>query len=144
MPGNEAEGASVNTIAAPVGRAATTRRASRVGKLRWKRWVLFLLPIALVWGGAFWYAGGGQVMSTDGAYVEASKVGVSTDVSGIVKQVDVAENQHVEAGQVLYRLDDLPFRLALDRADAQLGLIRNDIDALKANYQDTQTQIKQA
>ena len=32
----------------------------------------------------------------DDAYVEADKVGVSTDVSGIVKEVDVTENQHVE------------------------------------------------
>ena len=37
-------------------------------------------------------------MSTDNAYVEADKVGVSTDVSGIVKEVDVADNQHVDAG----------------------------------------------
>jgi membrane fusion protein (multidrug efflux system) len=144
MHGNGSGEAVAKTVAAPVGRAATPRRAFRGETLRWKRWVLFLLlPIALV-AGAFWYAGGGQVMATDDAYVEANKVGVSTDVSGIVKQVDVAENQRVEAGQVLYRLDDLPFRLALDRADAQLGLIRNDINALKANYQDTQTQIKQA
>jgi membrane fusion protein (multidrug efflux system) len=142
MPGNGSGEAVAKTVTAPVGRAGP--RASRGGTLRWKRWVLFLLlPIALV-AGAFWYAGGGQVMATDDAYVEANKVGVATDVSGIVKQVDVVENQRVEAGQVLYRLDDLPFRLALDRADAQLGLIRNDINALKANYQDTQTQIKQA
>jgi len=102
-----------------------------------------LLPIVLI-ASAFWYAAGGQVMATDDAYVDANKVGVSTDVSGIVKELDVTDNQHVEAGQILYRLDDLPFRLALDRADAQLGLIRNDINALKASYQDTQTQIKQA
>jgi hypothetical protein len=31
---------------------------------------------------------------------------------------DIAENQHVEAHRVLYRFDDLPFRLALERADA--------------------------
>ena len=144
MPGSGSGEAVTKTVEAPVGRVATPRWASKGGTLPWKRWVLFLLlPIALVVG-AFWYAGGGQVMATDDAYVEANKVGMSTDVSGIVKQVDVAENQRVEAGQVLYRLDDLPFRLALDRADAQLGLIRNDINALKANYQDTQTQIKQA
>ncbi|HEY1953531.1 MAG TPA: biotin/lipoyl-binding protein, partial [Gemmatimonadaceae bacterium] len=83
---------------------------------RWPRRVLFLLlPFALS-GGAYRYFTSGQVMSTDDAYVEADKVGVSTDVSGIVKEVDVGDNQHVEAGQVLYRLDDLPFRLALETA----------------------------
>jgi multidrug resistance efflux pump len=81
---------------------------------------------------------GGQVMSTDDAYGEADKVGVSTDVSGIVQQIDVTENQRVDAGQVLYRLDDLPFRLALQRAEAQVGIVRNDLNALKANYGDMQ------
>ncbi len=101
-----------------------------------------LLPLALI-GGAVWYITGGQVTSMDDAYVEADKVGVSTDVSGIVKAVDVTENQHVEAGQVLYALDDLSFRLALDRANAQLGIVRDSLNSLKANYRDMQTQIKQ-
>ena len=81
-----------------------------------------LLPLALIVGG-YWYVTGGQVMSTDNAYVEADKVGISTDVSGIVKEVDVDDNQQVDAGQVLFRLDDLPFRLALDRAEAQVGIV---------------------
>jgi membrane fusion protein, multidrug efflux system len=102
-----------------------------------------LLPLALI-GGAYWYVAGGQVMSTDDAYVEADKVGISTDVSGIVKEVDVANNQHVETGQVLFRLDDRPFRYALDRAEAQVGIVRNDLNALKANYRDMQAQITQA
>ncbi len=111
---------------------------------RWTRSVLFmLLPIALIACG-YWYVTGGQVMSTDDAYIEADKVGVSTDIAGIVKTVEVQENQHVTAGQVLYRLDDEPFRYALAQADAQIGVVSNDIAALKANYQDVQSQIQQA
>ena len=102
-----------------------------------------LLPFGLVVG-AYWYVSGGQVISMDDAYVEADKVGVSTDVAGIVKDVDVTENQHVDAHQVLYRLDDLQFRLALDRADAQIGTVRDSLNALKANYRDMQAQIQQA
>jgi membrane fusion protein, multidrug efflux system len=105
--------------------------------------LFLLLPLALLAVG-YWYVTGGQVMSTDDAYVEADKVGVSTDVSGIVQQIDVMENQRLDAGQVLYRLDDLPFRLALQRAEAQVGIVRNDLNALKANYGDMQAQIKQA
>jgi membrane fusion protein, multidrug efflux system len=41
-------------------------------------------------------------------------------------------------------LDDLPFRLALQRADAQVGNVANDLNALKANYRDMQAQIQQA
>jgi membrane fusion protein (multidrug efflux system) len=102
-----------------------------------------LLPILLI-GGGYWYFTGGQVMSTDDAYAETDKVGVSTDVSGIVKDVDVTENQHVEAGQVLYRLDDAPFRFALGRATAQVGSVTDALNALKANYRDMQAQIQQA
>jgi membrane fusion protein (multidrug efflux system) len=105
--------------------------------------LFILLPLALIAGG-YWYVTGGQVMSADDAYVEADKVGISTDVSGIVKEVDVTENQHVEAGQVLYRLDDLPFRLKLDRANAQIGMVGDSLNALKSNYKDMQSQIQQA
>ncbi|HEY6719934.1 MAG TPA: HlyD family secretion protein [Reyranella sp.] len=126
----------------PAERPAAPKKTPQSPARRRVRWALFaLLPLALIAGG-YWYVAGGQVMSMDDAYVEADKVGLSTDVSGIVSQVDVAENQHVEAGQVLYRLDDLPFRLTLQRADAQLGMVRNALDALKANYRDMQTQIK--
>src|ERR1700736_170989 len=83
-------------------------------------------------------------MSTDDAYVEADKVGISTDVSGIVTEISVSNNQEVAEGQVLFRMDDLPFRLALERAEAQVGIVRNDLNALKANYGDMQAQIKQA
>ena len=94
-----------------------------------------LLPLVLI-GGGYWYVTGGQTVSMDDAYVESDKVGVSTDVAGIVRDVGVSENQHVEPGQVLYRLDDLPFQLAVARADAQIGVVRDALNALKANYRD--------
>src|SRR5262249_5805502 len=123
---------------------ATHVPAPRAAGRAWLRWTLFaLLPLALI-AGSYWYVVGGQVMSTEDAYVEADKVGISTDVSGIVKAVDVIETQRVDAGQVLYRLDDEPFRYALDRADAQVGMVRDDLNALKANYRDMQAQIIQA
>jgi membrane fusion protein, multidrug efflux system len=108
-----------------------------------RRLMFALLPLALIIG-AYWYITGGQVVSMDDAYVEADKVGVSTDVPGIVAEVGVTENQHVQAGQILYRLDDLQLRLALARAEAQVGTVRDALNALKANYRDMQSQIQQA
>ncbi|MBV8651547.1 MAG: HlyD family secretion protein [Alphaproteobacteria bacterium] len=108
-----------------------------------RRGLFLLLPIALVAGG-YRYVTGGQVMSTDDAYVEAEKVGISTDVSGVVLQVDVKENQHVATGDELYRLNDHPFDIAFKQADAQLGMVVDQLNALKANYRDMQAQIKQA
>jgi membrane fusion protein, multidrug efflux system len=128
----------------PVERSSESEKAPQTPRRRWVRSSLFaLLPLALIAGG-YWYVTGGRVVSTDDAYVEADKVGISTDVSGIVKEIDIGNNQHVEDGQVLFRLDDLPFRFALERDEAQVGIVRNDLNALKANYGDMQAQIKQA
>ncbi|MEA2913402.1 MAG: rane fusion protein multidrug efflux system, partial [Bradyrhizobium sp.] len=102
-----------------------------------------LLPLALIVGGYF-YVTGGAVMSTDNAYVQADMVGLSTDVSGIVTEVSVHDNQKIAKGDVLFRLDDLQFRLALDRAEAQLGNTRNDLVALQASYRNMQAQVGQA
>jgi membrane fusion protein (multidrug efflux system) len=101
---------------------------------QWKRRVAFaLLPIALI-AGAYWYVTGGQIMSTDDAYVEADKVGVSTDVSGIVQDVDVIENQHVKAGQILYRLDARQFQIAVENTKANLAQTALMIESLKRDY----------
>jgi membrane fusion protein (multidrug efflux system) len=108
-----------------------------------RRGLFLLLPLVLI-GGGVWYVRGGRIMTTDDAYVNADKVGVSTDVSGIVKSVEVVDNQQVTAGQVLYRLDPQPLQLALDRATAQLGTVANDLNALKANYNDIKAQLAQA
>jgi membrane fusion protein (multidrug efflux system) len=128
----------------PAAMPAASDKAARSPRRPWTRWALFALAPLAVMAGIYWYVAGGQVMSTDDAYVESDKVGISTDVAGIVRDVDVSENQHVEAGQVLYRLDDLPFRLTLARADAQIGGVRDSLNALKANYRDMQAQIEQA
>jgi membrane fusion protein, multidrug efflux system len=98
------------------------------------RWSLFaLLPLVLIIGG-YWYVTGGRLMSTDDAYVDAEKVGISTDVAGIVKDVDVKENEQVAAGQVLYRLDPLQFQIALDNAKANLAQTALSIEAMKQDY----------
>jgi membrane fusion protein (multidrug efflux system) len=96
--------------------------------------VLFaLLPLALI-ASAYWYVAGGQIMSTDDAYVDTRKVGISTDVSGTVMDVDVADNEQVAAGQVLYQLDPRQFQIALDNAKANLAQTALTIDAMKADY----------
>ena len=118
-----------------------TPRAARRRPLR--RLLFAILPIALIVG--LWlYVTGGQTVTITDAYVNSDKVGVSTDVAGIVRSVEVKENQHVEGGQVLYRLDDEPFRLALDRAEAQVGVVRDELNALESNYADAEAQLKQA
>ncbi|ARO31480.1 EmrA family multidrug resistance transporter protein [Rhizobium sp. NXC14] len=124
-------------VAAPGGNKVRRQRSLT-------RPVLFaLLPVALVVGG-YYYVNGGQVMSTDNAYIQADMVGVTTDVSGIVDRIDVHENEAVKAGQVLFSLRADSFKIALDGAKAQLGVQRNQIMNLKASYQQSLAEITQA
>jgi membrane fusion protein, multidrug efflux system len=125
---------------APVGEPRAEKQTGAMDKLRrlkrrdWRRWGLFaLLPLVLLIA-CYWYVTGGQIVSEDDAYVEANKVGLSTDVSGIVKDVDVHENQHVAAGQALYRLDPLQFQIAVDNAKANLAQTALTIEAMKEDY----------
>jgi membrane fusion protein, multidrug efflux system len=91
---------------APARSAPAARAGSRDGTQDshtvrlWVRRALFaLLPVALLVA-AYEYATGGRAMSTENVYVEADKVGISTDVSGIVATVDVHENANVKAGDI--------------------------------------------
>jgi membrane fusion protein (multidrug efflux system) len=83
---------------------------------------------------AFWLMGG-RFVSTDDAYVQTQKLMVSTDVSGLVKTVNVHEGERVQKGQVLFTLDPHPFQIALDNAKAQLGQVVQSVEATKADYQ---------
>ncbi|MBW8908222.1 MAG: HlyD family secretion protein [Mesorhizobium sp.] len=106
--------------------------------------ILFaLLPVALVAGG-YYYVVGGQVMTTDNAYIQAQSLGVSTDVSGTVDEIDVHDNDAVKKGQVLFRLRPASFQTALAGAEAQLGTVRNQVLTLQASYQQSLAAIDQA
>jgi membrane fusion protein (multidrug efflux system) len=107
-----------------------------------------LRRIAMVWGVAIalavalvlWLTGG-RYVATDDAYVHAAKLMVTTDVSGLVKDVDVREGQSVKAGQVLFRLDPQPFQIALDNAKAALAQAVQDVESTKATYRSDLGQI---
>jgi membrane fusion protein (multidrug efflux system) len=130
------------------------KAASQARKRRIVGRVLMLAGVAVVaiGGIAFWLTGG-RYVSTDDAYVEANKLMVSTDVSGLVSDVDVKEGQFVHKGDVLFRLDPKPFEIAVANAKSQLAQsvlnIRSmeqdykrmlrDIDAQKAQVQLAQT-----
>jgi membrane fusion protein (multidrug efflux system) len=83
---------------------------------------------------------GGRYVSTDDAYVHAQKLAVSTDVSGLVKEVDVKEGDVVKKGQVLFRLDPVPFQIAVANAKAALSQASLDVDSMRADYRRMQQQ----
>lgn len=90
--------------------------------------------IAVVIGGiAFWLTGG-RYVGTDDAYIQANKLLVSTDVSGLVLDVAVKEGQKVRRGDVLFRLDPLPFRIALQQAQSHMDEAAQTIRSEEEDY----------
>src|ERR1700683_2271441 len=79
----------------PADPVAAPEKAKEKSTRPWIRRTLFsLLPLALI-GGGYWYVTGGRVTSMDDAYVESDKVGLSTDISGTVKEVAVTDTPPV-------------------------------------------------
>jgi membrane fusion protein (multidrug efflux system) len=103
--------------------------------------LLVLVPAAAIAGGlAHWLQGGG-VAETDNAYVKADKIPVGAEIAGTVRAVLVRENQAVDAGAPLFRLDDAPLRVALARAEARVAQARTEVAALKAGWRAKQAEI---
>ncbi|HEX6999470.1 MAG TPA: HlyD family secretion protein [Gammaproteobacteria bacterium] len=99
-----------------------------------RRVLLSLGPLAVLAGAAYAYLATGRYAVTDNAYVKADTVVVSAEVAGPIAKITVRENQRVEAGDVLFVIDDAPYRVALARAEAQLAAVRSFIESLKAQY----------
>jgi len=78
---------------------------------------------AILVGGVFWYIDKQRFESTDNAFVQADTVSVSPQVTGYVAQVLVADNQRVEAGQVLAKIDPSTFQAKLDQAIANAAAL---------------------
>ena len=96
--------------------------------------LLVVVPIVAIVAGLWLYMLGGRFVSTDDAYIHAAKLMVSTDVSGLVSEVDVREGQPVKAGDVLFRVDPRQFQIALDNAKANMAQIGLSIEAMKQDY----------
>ncbi|WP_157085228.1 biotin/lipoyl-binding protein, partial [Sphingomonas adhaesiva] len=95
---------------------------------RWGRLALMLsVPLLLVLVGGWMWMTSGRYVSTDNAYVQQDMTSISPDVSGRIVAVNVRENQRVRAGDVLFRIDPEPYRIALLQADAALAEARVDV-----------------
>jgi len=120
---------------------APAPKAAQKGGLR--RLLLAGTAVALL-AGASWYGWdywtvGRFEVSTDDAYVKADNTTVAPKVSGYLHEVLVGDNERVKAGQVLARIDDRDFKVALDQsradvaaADAAVASKRAQLDVQQA------------
>jgi membrane fusion protein (multidrug efflux system) len=114
--------------------AAEPRRRLMAGMRRYRRFLLLVvLPLVAVIGGLVFYLNGGRYVTTDDAYVGAQKVLITPDISGKIDKVVVKEGQQVKQGDVLFEIDPVPFRLAVDQTKAALEQAHTSYDNLVAN-----------
>jgi membrane fusion protein (multidrug efflux system) len=90
-----------------------------------------------VGAGAAWYGWdywtvGQYLVSTDDAYVKADNTTIAPKVSGYLREVLVGDNERVKAGQVLARVDERDFGVALDQAKADVAAARAAIASKQA------------
>jgi membrane fusion protein, multidrug efflux system len=107
-------------------------------KRAWRRTVLAGVALAALLGAGFWgydyWTVGRFEVSTDDAYVRADSTTIAPKISGYIGEVRVRDNETVKAGQVLARIDDRDFRVALDQAKA-------DVEAARAAVVSKQAQL---
>jgi len=104
--------------------------------------------VALV-AGAAWYGWdywtvGRYLVSTDDAYVKADNTTIAPKVSGYLSDVLVGDNQRVKAGQVLARIDDRDFKVALDQAKADVAAAQAAVASKQAQLEVQQAVIDAA
>jgi membrane fusion protein (multidrug efflux system) len=89
--------------------------------------------------------------NTDDAFVDARSISIQPKVGGYLVDVPVTDNQHVEAGQILFQIDQRDYAIALDQAKAQVeadqAAIKNidaQIQAQNANIDVSKAQVATA
>lgn len=122
--------------------AAAPRSARRRGWLR--PLLMFGVPLLIAAVAGYFYLTSGRYISTDNAYVRQDVISISPDVSGRIVEVKVAENQRVKAGDVLFRIDPEPYRLALAQADADLASARVQVATLATDSSSAAADIQSA
>lgn len=96
--------------------------------------LLLVVPVVAVGYGAVWWGESMRWVTTENAYVKANVVAISADVSGRVIEVAVKENQRVNRGQLLFRLDPRPFEIDVENRRAELAGVRAEIESKRAEY----------
>src|SRR4051812_1452415 len=119
--------------------AAAAPQVLAAKKLNLRKLLLTGAAIAAL-AGAAWYGWnywtvGQYLVSTDDAYVRADSTTIAPKVTGYLQQVLVKDNERVTTGQVLARIDDRDFKVALDQAKADVAAARATITSKQAQIE---------
>ncbi len=100
--------------------------------------------VGAAWYGWDYWTVGRFLVSTDDAYVKADNTTIAPKVSGYLSEVLVGDNERVAAGQVLARIDDRDFKVALDQAKADVAAAEAAVTSKRAQLEVQQAVIAAA
>lgn len=100
-----------------------------------------LAAVAVAIGGVVWWQGKQRWEATDNAFVQADTTEVSPQIEGYVVEVLIADNQRVEAGQIMVRLDDADAKANLAEAEANLAALQAGVQNVDARSVQEQAMI---
>jgi membrane fusion protein (multidrug efflux system) len=109
-----------------------------------RRGLLLGGPILLLVAVAWFYFTGGRYVSTDDAYVQVARTDISSNISGRVTSIEVKDNQLVHSGDILFKLDDSDYAIAVADAKAKLEAAKLQIIGLKATYLQRAADVQEA
>jgi membrane fusion protein, multidrug efflux system len=136
---SEFAGPQARSRAASLPAANETRRRSRATGI-----ALGAIGVALVMAGGYLYWDNARHFeTTDDAFIAARQFAIAPKVSGYITAVSVTDNEHVEAGTVIARIDDRDYRAALAQSEAQLTAARDGVANVDAQLAVQQAQIAQ-
>jgi membrane fusion protein (multidrug efflux system) len=122
----------------------TTGKKPRKGVLK-RRPVVFAIGamlLASILGGGYVYLDYAErFQSTDDAFIAARQSALAPKVAGYITAVPVSDNEHVAAGDVIARIDDRDYRVALEQVEAQVAAAQASIENIDAQLQVQQAQI---
>jgi membrane fusion protein (multidrug efflux system) len=123
-------------------------QAAKKGRKPLRRILLIVAAAALLAAGAYygtWYWTTGRFEeSTDDAYVKADSSIIAPKVSGYLRQIAVADNEPVKAGQSLAQIDDRDYAVALKQAGANVEAARATVETIQANIEQQGAVVTQA
>lgn len=122
--------------AAPVAKSGRKKRALAG--------VAGLVVLTAGYYGQHWWTEGRFMIETDDAYVQADLSLISAKLSGYVADIAVAANQHVQKGDLLFRIDDGDFLIAKAQAEARLAGLNSTLARVDAQIAAAQSTVVQA
>jgi membrane fusion protein (multidrug efflux system) len=124
--------------------AAEAEEQAAPKKKRGRLILMLSVPLLIAAVGLYLWLGSGRYVSTDNAYVQQDKIAVTAEIAGPIAEVVVKENQRVKKGDLLFRIDPRPYRIALQQAEAQIAAAQVRVHELEAETAGTGADIKGA